>query len=62
MKAEGGYSHKEFNMIFCAMNRRHVALMREIVSDIDPNAFVLLTDVSDVMGYGFKTRELDLAN
>jgi len=60
LKAEGAYSGIEFNMIFCAMNRRHVALMREIVKDIDPKAFVLLTDVSDVMGYGFRSRELNL--
>jgi len=61
-KAEGAYSKKEQNVLFCAMNRRQVSLMREIVKDIDPKAFVLLTDVSDVMGYGFKTRELDLSD
>ena len=60
IKAEGGYNRKEIDMIFCAMNRRHVAVMRDIVRDIDPNAFVLLNDVSDVMGYGFRSRELDL--
>lgn len=60
LKAEGGYTGDEFNMIFCAMNRRHVAVMRDLVKDIDPKAFVLLTDVSDVMGYGFRSRELDL--
>jgi uncharacterized membrane-anchored protein YitT (DUF2179 family) len=62
LKAEGGYSGKEFNMIFCAMNRRHVAVMRDLVRDIDPAAFVLLNDVSDVMGYGFRSRELDLTD
>jgi len=62
LKAEGGYSGKKFNVIFCAMNRRHVAVMRDIVTDIDPHAFVLLTDVSDVMGYGFRSREINLAD
>ena len=62
LKAEGGYTGKKFDVIFCAMNRRHVALMREIVVDIDPHAFVLVTDVSDVMGYGFRSRELDLTD
>jgi len=31
------------------------------VRDIDPKAFMILTDVHDVMGYGFKSRNLDLA-
>ena len=62
IKAEGGYKSKEFNMIFCAMNRRQVSLMREIVKDIDPNAFVLLTDVPDVLGYGFRSRNISLSD
>ncbi len=49
-------------MIFCAMNRRQVSLMREIVKDIDPNAFVLLTYVSDVLGYGFRSRNISLSD
>jgi len=61
IKSEGGYTGKEFNMLFCAMNRRQVAILRDIVKDIDPSAFVLLTDVSDVMGYGFRSRNIDLA-
>ena len=60
LKAEGGYTGNQFNMLFCAMNRRQVAILRDIVKDIDPKAFVLLTDVSDVMGYGFRSRNLDL--
>ncbi|MCF7793149.1 MAG: YitT family protein [Candidatus Cloacimonetes bacterium] len=60
LKAEGGYTGKPFNMLFCAMNRRQVAMVRDIVKDIDPKAFVLLTDVYDVMGYGFRSRNLDL--
>lgn len=62
IKAEGGYTGKPYNMLFCAMNRRQVAMIRDIVKDIDPHAFVLLTDVYDVMGYGFRSRNLDLSD
>ncbi len=58
---EGGYTGNDLKILFTAVNRRQVAILRDIVKDIDPTAFVLLTDVSDVMGYGFKTREIDLA-
>ncbi|HPR16937.1 MAG TPA: YitT family protein [Candidatus Cloacimonadota bacterium] len=60
IKAEGGYTGKQYNMLFCAMNRRQVAMIRDIVKDVDPKAFMLLTDVYDVMGYGFRSRNLDL--
>ena len=58
---EGGYTGNDLKILFTAVNRRQVAILRDIVKDIDPTAFVLLTDVSDVMGYGFKTREIDLS-
>ncbi len=61
-KAQGGYTGNDFNILFCAMNRRQVAMMRDIVKDIDPKAFVLLTDVNDVMGYGFRSRNIDLSD
>jgi uncharacterized membrane-anchored protein YitT (DUF2179 family) len=62
IKTQGGYKGAERNMLFCAMNRRQVSVMRDIVKDIDPSAFVLLTDVWDVMGYGFRSRNIDLVS
>ena len=59
LKAKGGYSNKDQYILFCVMNRRQVPFFKEIVKDIDPKAFMILTDVYDVMGYGFKTRNID---
>jgi len=59
-KAEGGFTDKKYDVIFCVINRRQVSVLRDIVKDIDPEAFMILTDVNDVMGYGFKSRILDL--
>ena len=61
IKAEGGYTGRSVDLLFCAMNRRQVAILRDIVKDIDPGAFVLLTDVWDVMGYGFRSRNIELS-
>jgi uncharacterized membrane-anchored protein YitT (DUF2179 family) len=61
-KATGGYTGNDQNIIFCVMNKRQVAVMRDLVKDIDPKAFMILTDVHDVMGYGFKSRNLDLTS
>ncbi|MCF7858737.1 MAG: YitT family protein [Candidatus Cloacimonetes bacterium] len=61
-KAQGGYTGKDMDVLFCAMNRRQIAMIRDIVRDIDPNAFMYLTEVYDVMGYGFRSRNVDLSD
>jgi len=57
---EGGYTGNEKKTLFCVLNRRELALARDIVRDIDPAAFVIFTDVYDVMGDGFKSRNIEL--
>lgn len=61
-KGEGGYSGNPQNIIFCVLNRRQVPQLIDIVKEIDHEAFVTLTDVFDVMGRGFKTRQLNLSH
>ena len=60
--AQGGYTGKQQKVLFCVLNRRQVATLRDIVRDTDPKAFMILTDVIDVLGYGFKSRNLDLTD
>lgn len=59
-KGISGYHKKDIQVLFCVLNRMHIPRITEIVKDIDPNAFMIVTDVNDVMGYGFKTRRIDL--
>ncbi|MBW6515609.1 MAG: YitT family protein [Candidatus Cloacimonetes bacterium] len=62
IKGEGSYTGKEFNILFTVVHRRQIATVRDIVKDIDPKAFMIVTDVSDVMGYGFRSRNIDLSS
>jgi uncharacterized membrane-anchored protein YitT (DUF2179 family) len=55
-----GYEQKHINVLFCVVNRRQVPEMTDIVKDIDKDAFMIVTDVHDVMGFGFRTRQLNL--
>ena len=55
---EGGYSGKEKRILFCVINHRQITILRDWVRRIDPEAFLILHEVSDVMGYGFKSRQL----
>ncbi len=57
--SEGGYTGKPSKVLFVAVNIRQVTQLRRIVKEEDPKAFMILVDVNDVMGDGFKSRLLD---
>ncbi|MBU4483911.1 YitT family protein [bacterium] len=62
LHGEGGYKGEKKNILLCAINRRQVYSLRDIVQEIDPQAFVILYDINDVMGYRFKTRQLQMGD
>ncbi|MDD2331851.1 MAG: YitT family protein [Candidatus Cloacimonetes bacterium] len=59
-KGMSGFHKHDIRVIFCVLNRRQVPQLTDIVKDIDPDAFMIITDVNDVLGYGFKSRNIDL--
>jgi uncharacterized membrane-anchored protein YitT (DUF2179 family) len=56
LNATGAYSQEQKNMVFSVMAKREVSRAREIVRETDPRAFVIITDVYEVLGEGFKPR------
>jgi uncharacterized membrane-anchored protein YitT (DUF2179 family) len=54
LRAEGGYTGEERTVLFVAVNRRQVPALREIVSEVDPDAFMVINPSHDVLGEGFK--------
>lgn len=60
LKGLSGFNQRDINVLFCVLNRRQVPLLTDLVKEIDPDAFMILTDVYDVLGYGFKSRKLNL--
>ncbi len=60
-RALRGQDKSETEVLFCVLNRRQVPQLTDIVKDNDPDAFMIVTDVYDVLGYGFKSRKLDLS-
>jgi len=59
-KGISGYEQKDINVLFCVVNRRQVPEFTDIVKDIDKDAFMIVSEVHDVLGYGFRTRQLNL--
>ena len=53
---EGAYIHETRKVIFCVVKLTQVARLKDLVSQLDPDAFMIVQDARDVMGRGF-TRE-----
>lgn len=47
--AVGGYSNTEKTIVYFVVNRFQIAKMRNIIHDIDPRAYVTISEVADVM-------------
>lgn len=48
LNAKGGYSNKEKSMIYFVLNRYQIIRMKEIVHDVDPAAYITISEVADV--------------
>lgn len=52
---KGMYTKKELNILLCVVSQKEIFKLKEITSDIDPNAFVIVADVREALGEGFKS-------
>ena len=52
----GAFTREEKTVVNCVANRFEVARLKSIVAETDPNAFVYISDASEVLGKGF-TRD-----
>lgn len=50
IKAEGYYSKSEKTVLFCVVNRFEINKLKSTVSSIDPQAFLVINEVTDTMG------------
>lgn len=57
LNARGAYSSLENEMLVCAVRRPEVYLVRDIIYTIDPSAFIMVGDASEIVGEGFKSLE-----
>lgn len=58
LSGKGAYSGAEKNIIMCVVSRFEVVKLKQIVHQLDENAFVIVNDSREIMGIGF-TRELE---
>jgi uncharacterized membrane-anchored protein YitT (DUF2179 family) len=58
LNGEGGFSRENKTILYTVVNRIEVSKLRSIIEDKDENAFVTITDVSDVFGGKHKKKSI----
>lgn len=53
LDAEGMFSGDKKCMLFCVVSKKEIVELKDIVVNIDKNAFVIVTDAREVLGEGF---------
>lgn len=48
ISAKGGFSDSDLTMVYFVVNRFQVSRMKDIVHEIDPGAYITITEVADV--------------
>ena len=53
LQGEGGYLGQPKRVILCAFKQRQIVAIKETVRQVDPNAFMIVTNSHEVLGEGF---------
>ncbi|HPS69766.1 MAG TPA: YitT family protein [Candidatus Cryosericum sp.] len=52
--AVGAYTSEPKEVVFCVVPQSQISHLKQIVHDVDPNAFVAIMEVTETLGQGFK--------
>ena len=50
----GHYTRADKNILLCVVGVKQLPLLKKLVNTVDPKAFVIVTDVREVLGEGFE--------
>lgn len=54
LHAKGMYTSEEKCMLYCIVAQKEIVVLKDIVNEIDPKAFVIVSEVKEVLGEGFQ--------
>ncbi|MCA1040452.1 YitT family protein [Bacillus infantis] len=54
LSAYGGYTDHERPILMCVVDQTEFTKLKQLVKTIDPQAFIIVMDASEVLGEGFK--------
>ena len=56
-KGKGMYTKEDKDVLLCVVNRSQFTKTKEIVNNVDKDAFIMVTEISEVLGEGFEEIE-----
>ena len=59
LHGEGTFSHAQTKVVLTAVKKQQVAELKELVTQIDPNAFIIVQEAHQVLGDGFSKYTKD---
>jgi len=54
LKGNGLYSGQDKSVIFTVVSRRELAILKDFIQGVDPNAFLTVINANEILGHGFK--------
>ena len=54
LSAKGMYTNEDKCVLYCVVSMKEIVVLKELVSEVDRNAFVIVSDVREVLGEGFQ--------
>ncbi len=57
LKSTGAYTKQDSNVLMVAVRRPQYYILKKMVRELDPKAFIIVTDATEVLGEGFKRIE-----
>lgn len=57
LKGHGSFTKQERDVLYCVVGRNEIVRLKNLVTSIDPHAFVSVSVVHDVLGEGFTLDE-----
>ena len=57
LKGEGAYSGDKKRVLMCAFKQKEIVSLKELIFDVDPNAFIIVCNAHEVTGNGFKSYQ-----
>lgn len=59
INGEGAFTKESMRMVYCAVRRSEYPKVKKLVYQIDPNAFVIVSDATEILGRGFRVPKED---
>jgi len=54
LRGKGGYHKKETEVVMCVVAKKNAPKIEEVVKEIDPRAFMIITSAKEIYGEGYK--------